>query len=1129
MIDAVISESAELLARIFPGESELAARMRAYDWGSTELGSPSTWPENLRVALGICLTSKFPMYLLWGASLTLFYNDAYVSLLGPGKHPTVLGRSGREAWAEVWHTIGPMIDAVRATKQASWSADLRMFFERALPKEEVYLTFSLSPVFGASGVDGLFCACTESTQKIVATRRLEALRLLCMRATAAQTIDGACNTSADVLANHACDVPFAAIYAIDDSGVALLRASTGLPSDHSLPRSIALEEHAEATWPIAAVARHQRPHVVHDLPALGLSVPAAAPWPELTRSAVVLPIPSSAPDKPAGVLVAGVSPRLVFEAEYQSFFERVAGHIGTGIAEAQAYDAERKRADMLAELDRSKTAFFTNVSHEFRTPLTLILGPLEDALVQLRNGSPEELAPQLETVRRNAFRLLRLVNTLLDFSRIEAGRMRACFEPTDLGKTTIELASTFRSVVERAGLKLTTRSDVIEAPLFVDRTMYEMIVLNLLSNAFKFTLAGAIDVSLRSTVTGVELTIADTGVGIAKDQLPHVFERFRRIEDTRARTYEGTGIGLALVRELVGLHCGEISIESELGRGTRVTVAFRNGSAHLAQDWIAQPQTSSSLDSVVGFVEDAARWVPQPTAALDALDAVAAGASPRARILVVDDNADVRSYVMRVLSEHWTVTAAENGYAALDALRKAKFDLVLTDVMMPECDGFELIRTLRADAQLAALPVVVVTGRAGEEARLEGLEHGADDYLTKPFSARELVARVATHLSLTALRGDILSSRAKGEFLSVLSHELRNPLAPITTAVSLMRMSGSESHELDVIERQTQHLRHLVDDLLDVAGIEAGKVELNREFVELGSVVASAIELARSQVEARHQVLKVEVPPLGLGVIADPSRLAQVLSNLIVNAAKYSAPGSAIEIEGEAVDGSARIVVRDRGIGLAPEMRSRVFNMFVQQSQALDRKLGGLGLGLAIARGLVELHGGSLRAVSDGVGRGAELIVELPLAEPWPPGWAKELAADSGTFKSAGHETHRVLVVDDNTDSADLLASALTRFGYSVATAYDGVDGLSTAGAFQPDVCLLDIGLPLMDGYELARQLRDPAKFPSGLRLIAITGYGQAADRQRAAEAGFDAHLTKPVDLENLLGLLEPGVHGVIT
>jgi len=374
----------------------------------------------------------------------------------------------------------------------------------------------------------------------------------------------------------------------------------------------------------------------------------------------------------------------------------------------------------------------------------------------------------------------------------------------------------------------------------------------------------------------------------------------------------------------------------------------------------------------------------------------------------------------------------------------------------------------------------------------------------------------------------VLSSRAKDEFLAILSHELRNPLAPITTAVSLLRMHGAASPELDVIERQAQHLRRLIDDLLDVARIEAGKVELQTEYVELGSIVASAIEMVRSQVESRRQVLKIKVPSLGLGVIGDPARLAQVLSNLVVNAAKYSAPGSQIEIEAAAENGTVRIVVRDRGIGLAPEMRSRVFNLFVQQSQAIDRKIGGLGLGLAIARGLVELHGGSLRAASEGVGRGAELIVELPLADPQRKKAPAMLAAGSRKQEPASHDRNRVLVVDDNTDSADLLASALSRFGYSVATAYDGIDGLSRAGAFQPDICLLDIGLPFMDGYELARQLRHSAKFPSALRLIAITGYGQAADRQRALEAGFDAHLTKPVDLESLLGLLEsasaPGV-----
>jgi CheY-like chemotaxis protein len=568
------------------------------------------------------------------------------------------------------------------------------------------------------------------------------------------------------------------------------------------------------------------------------------------------------------------------------------------------------------------------------------------------------------------------------------------------------------------------------------------------------------------------------------------------------------------------MHGGQIVLESEHARGTCVTVTLPKGTAHLPADQISPVALKTSAESVSAFVEEAARWTPGPIDATDWSDTTEVGSAPRARVLVVDDNADVRDYLVRVLSEHWSVSSAPNGASALEKLRQKPFDLVLTDLMMPGRDGFEFIRTLRADPELAALPVLVITARAGEDARIQGLELGADDYLTKPFSGREVVARVATHLSLNTLRGEVLSSRAKDEFLAILSHELRNPLAPITTAVSLLRMRGGDSQELDVIERQTQHLRRLVDDLLDVARIEAGKVELQKEHVEIESIVQRAIELVRTQVEARRQRLKIDVPTEGLVVIADPSRLAQALSNLIVNAVKFSAPDSQIEIQADAVADVARLVVRDRGIGLAAEMRARVFNLFVQQSQALDRKAGGLGLGLAIARGLVELHGGSLRAVSEGVGRGAELILEVPLAEAQLTRRSDPPPTESGEHPSLAHERSRVLVVDDNSDSADLLASALSRCGYSVATAYDGVDGLSTAGAFHPDVCLLDIGLPRMDGYELARRLRDPTQFPSELRIIAITGYGQPADRQRAVDAGFDAHLTKPVDLDCLLGLL---------
>jgi signal transduction histidine kinase len=342
---------------------------------------------------------------------------------------------------------------------------------------------------------------------------------------------------------------------------------------------------------------------------------------------------------------------------------------------ARAYEEERMRAEELAALDRAKTPFFSNVSHEFRTPLTLMLGPLEDALGTALTPAQRE---QLTVAHRNSLRLVRLVNTLLDFSRIEAGRVEAVYEPADLPALTVDLASSFRSAVEKAGLKLTVDCPPLAEPVYIDREMWEKIVLNLMSNAFKFTLNGEITVALRQGEGRVELQVRDTGTGIPLADLPHIFERFHRVRGARARTYEGTGIGLALVNELVKLHGGSIAVESEVDRGTVFAVAIPRGSAHLPADRIGAARTMSYTGlGVAPYVEEAMRWLPEEILS----ETVVAAPSPlkkdSAHVLLADDNADMRDYVPRLLEQRWTVTAVGDGQAALDAARSRHPDLVL--------------------------------------------------------------------------------------------------------------------------------------------------------------------------------------------------------------------------------------------------------------------------------------------------------------------------------------------------------------------------------------------------------------------------------------------------------------------
>lgn len=751
------------------GGGEMGARMRAKDWAGTALGPPQTWSPSIKTAVSICLNSRFPILLWIGPELRILYNDTYIPFLGETKHPAALGAPGREVWGEIWTTIGPMHEEVVAGRATSVE-DQQMFFARRLPHEEVYVTFGYSPILAPDGltIEGVFCACTETTTKVIGERRLATLRALGARSSKERTADVACLDAAEVLRGNSLDVPFATIYLLEERGKsARYVAGTSdnrlvFPEDHPVFES----NPSAGPWPLRHVADSGSPCEVSDLPGT-IGIFRAGAWSDAVETAVVLPLSMPGQTRPAGFLIAGVSPRRVFDADYRGFFDLIASHVATSIADARAFEIERARAEELAELDRAKTAFFSNVSHEFRTPLTLMLGPIEELLAKAPSTLGLNDRALLEVAHRNSLRLLRLVNTLLDFSRVEAGRMQANYEPVDLASLTADLASSFRSACERAGLRLDVHCPPLQQPIYVDRDMWEKIVLNLISNAFKFTLHGRIEVAVHASGSDAVVSVKDTGVGISEAELPHIFERFHRIRGQQGRTHEGTGIGLALVHELVRLHKGEVSVESRKGQGTTFVVKVPFGQDHLALERV---QASSSLNSTaIGadpFVEEALRWLSSadtPSVSeitLDPPDARKAdipGNGKRSRILLVDDNADMREHLARVLAR-WEVESASDGLAALGAIRKTRPDLVLVDIMMPRLDGIGLLSALRADPDLAEIPVILLSARMGEEARIEGLRVGADDYLVKPFSARELIARVQSHLSLSHIRSEYAAS-----------------------------------------------------------------------------------------------------------------------------------------------------------------------------------------------------------------------------------------------------------------------------------------------------------------------------------------------------------------------------------
>ena len=1234
------------------GGGEVGALMHGKDWSSSRLGPPEAWPQSLRTVVTLMLTSRYAMWMGWGPDLVFLYNDAYAQMTLGAKHPWALGRPAREVWAEVWDQAWPRIDHVLTTGEATWDEGLLLFLERSGYAEETYHTFSYSPLADDDGnIAGNFCVVTEETERIIGERRLASLRTLAAGLASANTEQDVVAAVELCVAADARDLPFAMMYQFEEDGRrARLVARAGMPSNHPAARPLVDVTARESIWPFADLLAGAG-IVTVERQADWAPFPSG-PWDKPPSRAMVLPILPQGQTRPSAALIVGLNPYRPLDDRYRTFLTLFVGQIAAGLANARVWEEERRRAEALAAIDRAKTAFFSNVSHEFRTPLTLMLGPTEDALA--RDGVMRR--EDLETVYRNELRLLRLVNSLLDFSRIEAGRTRAHYEPMDLGRLTADLASTFRSAVERGGLTFEVDTPQLGRPVHVDRTMWEKIVLNLLSNAFKFTMHGRIHVHQRRVGDQVALTVQDTGVGIPPEELPRVFERFHRIEGTRARTHEGSGIGLALVHDLVGLHGGRITVVSRPGEGSTFTVTLPFGSSHLPPDQVGPPRDGSkSPVTAQAFVAEAERWldVPSGTRTDGTREVHQAGSSTeRARIVLADDNADMRDYVQRLLGDRWDVEAVQNGREALDAVQRRHADLVITDVMMPEVDGFGLLAGLRADESTKDIPVLMLSARAGEEMRLEGLQAGADDYLVKPFSARELLAHVDIQLlrasirrienvqrkqlveilrqapaAIAILRGpehvfehanptyldlvgrrDVLgkpirealpelagqgiyelldevyatgrphvakalrlmvvrrdgsppsecffdfvyqpmrdttqridgiavvafevselvrarreaesASRTKDEFLAMLGHELRNPLAPILTALQLMRLRAGTALENEriVIERQTRHLVRLVDDLLDVSRIARGKIELRKERIALADAVAKGIEMASPLLEERSHTLAVDVPS-DLIVDADPARLAQVVANLLTNAAKYTEAGGRVSIFAERAGDQIALSVRDTGIGIDADMLGRVFDMFAQERQSLERTQGGLGLGLTIVRNLMSLHGGTAEAFSEGREKGSTFVVRLPVVEAATP--EARGSATAGTDGSRPGETDvAVLVVDDNADAAEMLSEYVSSLGYRVGLALDGPSALRVAEYLRPAIALLDIGLPVMDGFELARRLRDSEQHAS-IKLVAITGYGQEADRERSREAGFDAHLVKPVDMDRLEVLLE--------
>ncbi len=1383
------------------GGGEMGARMRERDWSKTSLGPTQQWPQSLKTAVRIMLTCRQAMFVWWGKELINLYNDAYKAIIG-GKHPEALGQPASYVWREIWDQVGPRAESAMLKNEGTYDEALLLIMERNGYPEETYYTFSYSPVPNDQGdTGGIICANTDDTQRIIGERQLALLRELAARTADARTFDEACTLSASCLESNPYDLPFAMIYLVDtDQQQVFLAGTCGIDKNHvAVPETVALD--SDCVWPFAEVIKTHQAKLISDLEVSFSSLPCGV-WQRSPHQAIAVPISPSGQTGKAGILIAGLNPFRLFDDNYKGFIDLVAAQIAASIANAQAYEEERKRAEALAEIDRAKTVFFSNVSHEFRTPLTLMLGPLEETLINCATLLPAKEREQLEMVQRNGLRLLKLVNSLLDFSRIEAGRVQASYEPTNLATFTAELASVFRSAVERAGMQLSVYCPSLPAPVYVDREMWEKIVLNLLSNAFKFTMAGEIAVSLQWSNDYIEFAVRDTGIGIPAEEIPHLFERFHRVKGAQGRTFEGSGIGLSLVQELVQMHGGTVHVTSVLGAGSCFRVSIPTGYAHLPPDRISAPRTlASTALGAAPYLEEALRWLPEEAREQGGRRAgekevfsplPLCPSAPSARILLADDNADMRDYVKRLLSQEYEVESVADGLAALDSARGRVPDLVLTDVMMPGLDGFGLLQKLRADPQTQKVPIILLSARAGEEARVEGLEAGADDYLIKPFSARELLARVEAAIKMARLRQEAMqreqelrieaevakahletvlagiqdqffvldrewrytfvnervaevvgiqkeellgkiiwevfpdmaktefytqvhranaqqtvvqfeyfyptwqrwfenrvypfaegvsifttdisdrkqaekalrkseekfrnmadnapfmvwvtdtnsyctylsqswydftgqneetglgfgwlnvvhpedsndvrnifleasssysafrmeyrlrrkdgkyrscidaanpwfgvdgefkgyigsviditerktaeaerdrlleleqaarteaerANRVKDEFLAVLSHELRSPLNPILGWARLLQTREFDAAGLKkaiaTIERNAKLQAQLIEDLLDVSRILQGKLNLKMFPVNLVFVIEGGLETVRLAAEAKNIQIQTMLDASLGKVLGDSGRLQQVVWNLLSNAVKFTPQGGKIDIQLERVDAQAQITVSDTGKGISPDFLPYVFEYFRQADGTTTRKFGGLGLGLAIVRHLIELHGGTIWAESLGEGQGAIFRVRIPLIKkdlnPKQQINISALNPSSATEILAGIH---ILVVDDDDDTRDFHTFVLEQAGARVIAVSSAKEALQVLAESEPDILLSDIGMPETDGYMLMQQIQVlQAKQAKKIPAIALTAYAGEINQQQALESGFQKHISKPVEPEELV------------
>jgi PAS domain S-box-containing protein len=718
--------------RFLSGGGSMGDLIRNFNWEVTQIGPISEWPSNLRSTLSICLSSNFPIGIYWGKDLVLLYNDAWSPILA-NKHPWALGRPAIEVWPDIWNDIEPLFKETMTNGTPTGSKDALLPMERHGIVEECYFDFTFTPVYDESGaVAGIFNAAIETTYRVISDRRASFINTLALDLSSCQSEPDVYDNLKELFRRDLIDLPFSFLYTLDKVNGRELKT-------HSLTDEEFDKLGVVQPFPFDEIDESENSLHLYNLDQYLKNTPVSL-WSEPTSEAIIFPL-REVDGRISSYVVFGLNSRKRLDNDYYSFLKETANIIGITINNIRSIEVERTKREVLEQIDKAKTIFFSNISHEFRTPLTLILSPLEE-LLRNSEGNLTQLQKQhIDTTHRNAMRLLKLVNNLLDFSRIESGRQTADFSLEDISAYTKNLAGNFRSMIEKAGVQFNVKTEEFVQPVYIDKGIWEKIVFNLLSNAFKYTLSGSITVHVFSEHQNAVLTVEDTGVGIPQSELPLMFERFHRVQGNDARTHEGTGIGLSLVKELVKIHGGTISVDSKQGVGSRFTVSIPFGKNHLPLDQIVKKKADFDFPIDNLLIAEASGFINNPETVKEEKEVTEA-------ILLVDDNPDMREHIKRLLETTYNVVTAANGMEALHKLKDGNITLVISDIMMPIMDGYQLVKEIKNDERINHIPIVLLSARAGEEAQLEGYDTGADDYLIKPFSSKELLARIAVQLRM---------------------------------------------------------------------------------------------------------------------------------------------------------------------------------------------------------------------------------------------------------------------------------------------------------------------------------------------------------------------------------------------